>query len=86
MEPFSKLRPPDAIRIKVKLADPMAMESDTYSVNSDLSTLTTASAGSYNSSHDAWFNHNSKKFFVNPQGTSYEILSDLIRDAFFLKE
>jgi hypothetical protein len=88
MEPFSKLRPPDTIRIKVRLAE-WAM-ADTQSINSNLSTMTTAStsscANNSNSSLNEAFNHNSKKFCVEPQITSYEILLDLIRDSFSLKE
>ena len=82
MEPFSKLRPPDSIRIKVKMADSL---DDTCSINSNLSTLTSSSAESTNGGYNALFK-NSKKFCVDPEITRYEILLNLIAQAFGLQE
>jgi hypothetical protein len=76
MEPFSKLRPPDAVRIKVRIVEKF---DDTCSISSNMSTGTTATnVSSFSKSSFK----NSKKFCVDPQITSYEILTNLIAQAF----
>lgn len=77
MEPFSKLRPPDAIRIKVILADG---SDDTCSIDSS---QTHASSFLRASHHNLLYRH-SKKFCVDPQITSYNVLYSLIGQAFGL--
>ncbi len=82
MEPFSKLRPPDSIRIKARLAESL---DDTCSINSNLSTVTTSSSDGTLNGYNAFFK-NSKKFCVDPEITSYEVLLNLIAQAFGIKE
>ena len=82
MEPFSKLRPPDAVRIKVKIAQVF-----NYVNNSNKPHCSTAAAS--NAINSTCLNAsytNCKKFCVDPKITSYEILIDLIAKAFCLHE
>ncbi len=82
MEPFSKLRPPDSIRIKVRLAE---SHDDTCSINSNISTVISSADECTPNGYSLFFK-NSKKFCVDPEITSYEILLNLIAQAFGLKE
>ena len=85
MEPFSKLRPPDAVRIKVKIAQVFNyIDHVNNSYKSQCSTI--AASNTISSTCSNASSINCKKFCVDPQITSYEILVDLIAQAFCIHE
>lgn len=118
METFSKLQPPEAVRIKVKLIEKQATASckpsssssspkdrrtssssqiSTISTSSCTSSASASSSSTSSSSSAVAFNHDPtsssssyrirelKKFCVDPQVTSFDVLTDLIAQAFAIK-
>lgn len=124
METFSKLRPPEAVRIKAKIVEPLAaLTSSTTSVSSQcpqqqqqqqshplvdnflsgnvdellkydndrrISSTSQVSSMSSSSSQSGALQQtfrvcDVKKFCVDPQITSFEVLSNLISQAFAIK-
>ena len=88
MDKFSKLRPPDAVRIKVKIVSSLLNEQ--VADCSSTATTNESSIGSQHQHHQHLDAHlmskvnETKKFCVDPQITSYEILTNLISQAFGL--
>lgn len=109
METFSKLRPPDAVRIKVKIIEPTTAavagpgitiasteqtknDSKSFYLSSSCANLVAAvqdpSISNKSSPQTAAQQYRiveTKKFCVDPQITSFDILYNLIAQAFNIK-
>ncbi|CAF1017040.1 unnamed protein product, partial [Brachionus calyciflorus] len=85
METFSKLRPPDAVRIKAKLLEKKSESSDPSPGSQDL-TSCDESPRTKSSIDTNYRVKQIKKFCVDPLITSYDILFNLISQAFGIKE
>jgi hypothetical protein len=82
METFSKLRPPDAVRIKVKIVEKSNVDIDNKENKCQNQTQLNNKQQLQQQRRQLG---ESKKFCVDPQITSYDILTSLIAQAFAIQ-